>query len=64
MEIGVMPLAHLARPKANIYKTHTKRERGGRERERGNGKLLGKVSAVVSARGQRNLGSGQSVVAT
>lgn len=33
MEIGVMPLAHLARPKVNIY-THTKRERGGRERER------------------------------
>lgn len=66
MEIGVMPLAHLARPKAN---THTQRGigRAGRDRERDrqrNGKLLGKVSAVVSARGQRNLGSGQSVVAT
>lgn len=44
--------------------THTHKEReGGREKER-EGKLLGKVSAVVSARGQRNLGSGQSVVAT
>lgn len=34
MEIGVMPLAHLARPKANIH-THTQRDREGeRERER------------------------------
>jgi len=53
MEIGVMPLAHLARPKANIHTLiHTKR----------NGKLLGKVSAVVRA--TSNLGPGQSVVAT
>lgn len=61
MEIGVMPLAHLARP--NIKRLRERGE-GGEERERGNGKLLGKVSSVVSARGQRNLGSGQSVVAT
>lgn len=60
MEIGVMPLAHLARSKANTH-THIDRE-SEREREgetQRNGKLLGKVSAVVS-----NLGSGQSVVAT